>query len=259
MPGNAGNASNASSAGTSRNHRQGNLPAETTSFVGRTAELAELQRLLTRSRLVTLTGVGGVGKSRLALRAGARAQAEEVFSDGVWLVELSPLQDSALLAHTVAGALRLSDATARPALEVLGEWLADKALLLILDTCEHLIDGCARLISSLLSVAPGLRVLATSRQPIGVPGEQVIPVSPLPTEAEAVRLFTDRAATASPGFALHAADRQATAAVTDLCRDLDGLPLAIELAAGQLHAMSLEQLTERLRVRFDTLTPIGHP
>ncbi|WP_419995785.1 ATP-binding protein [Streptomyces boninensis] len=270
MPGNAGNASdassagNASSAGTSRPHGQGNLPTEATSFVGRTAELAELGRLLTGYRLVTLTGVGGVGKSRLALHAGARAQAdeaEEAFRDGVWLVELSPLQDSTLLAHTVAGALRLSDATARPALEVLGEWLADKALLLILDTCEHLLDGCTRLVESLLSVAPGLRVLATSRQPLGIAGERVLAVPPLPTEkdAAAVRLFTDRAAAASPGFVLPAGDRQAVAAVTALCRDLDGLPLAIELAAGQLHAMSLEQLTDRLRVRFDTLTPLGRP
>ena len=138
----------------------GDLPKETRSFVGRRAELAQLSGLLEESRLVTLTGVGGVGKTRLALRAAGQARA--AFPDGVWLVELSALRDPALVGHVILDALPLADQTTRPPVEVLAEWLADKRLLLVLDTCEHLIEACAQTADTLLEAAPGLRILATS-------------------------------------------------------------------------------------------------
>jgi predicted ATPase len=236
--------------------RDGNLPAETTSFVGRRVELAQLGRLLVRSRLVTLTGVGGVGKSRLALRAAAQARAE--FPDGAWLVQLSPLQDPALLGHTISEALELADQTVRPQLEVLAGYLAGRRLLLILDTCEHLAAACAETAATLLRAAPGLTIFATSRQPLDLPGEQVVMVGPLPVPGpgaaagslgDAAELFADRAAAAS-GFAVTEQNR---GHVLRLCRRLDGIPLAIELAAVRLPDMPLEQLAARLEDRFALL------
>ncbi len=235
----------------------GRLPAEVTSFVGRTAELDGLSALVARARLVTVTGPGGVGKSRLALRAAARLAAG--FPDGAHLAELAPVQDPLLLGHAVLEALQLTDHTARPPLDVLVEQLADREALLVLDGCEHLVDACAELADALLRAAPGLRVLATSRQSLRAAGEHLLPLAPLPylaadgdgADPEAMLLFADRAAAVRPGFRLEPGNR---AGVALLCRRLDGIPLALELAAGRLRALSVEQLAARLDDRFRLLT-----
>ncbi|MFC8450553.1 ATP-binding protein [Kitasatospora sp. NPDC057223] len=233
----------------------GRLPAEVTSFVGRREELAALAVLLAGARLVTVTGPGGVGKSRLAVQAAARAAGE--FPDGVWLVEVAAVQDALLLGHAVLEALRLTDSTARPPLDVLVEQLADRHLLLVLDGCEHLVAACAELTDTLLRAVPGLRVLATSRESLQSAGEHLLPVAPLPVEPAAglrpdsVVLFADRARAVLPGFVLGGSNE---AEITQLCRRLDGIPLAVELAAGRLRALSVEQITARLDDRFRLLT-----
>jgi len=230
----------------------GNLPSETTSLIGRSAELAEAERLSELTRLVTVVGPGGVGKSRLALRAAALAAPR--FDDGAWLVDCSLVNDPALLCHAVTEALRLTDGTARRPADVLVDHLRRRELLLVLDGCEHLVDACSALVAQLLAAAPGLHVLATSRQPLDAPGEHLLPLSPLSAhgpDADAVTLFTQRAAAVLPGFRL---TPDAEGPVTALCRRLDGIPLALELAAGRLRALSVEQLTERLDDRFRLLT-----
>ncbi|WP_428954792.1 ATP-binding protein [Streptomyces sp. cg35] len=233
------------------------FPAETTSFIGRDQELAALDRVLTRHRLVTLTGVGGVGKSRLAARAARRAAPR--FADGARLVALSPLREPSLLGHVVFEELGLVDQSTRPPEELIAEWLATRNLLLVLDTCEHLVGACARLATRLLDAGPGLRILATSREPLGAAGEWLMEVDPLPVAADAaaepaggdaVSLFADRAAAAVDGFRLGRAERESAVTV---CRRLDGIPLAIELAAAQLAELTVRELGERLRHRFDTL------
>ncbi|BAJ27253.1 MULTISPECIES: hypothetical protein [Kitasatospora] len=235
---------------------RGPLPAEVTSFVGRAAELDALAALVGRARLVTVTGPGGVGKSRLALRAAARLAGG--FPDGAHLAEVGPVRDPLLLGHAVLEALRLTDHTARPPLDVLVEQLADREALLVLDGCEHLVDACAELVDALLRAAPGLRVLATSRQSLRAAGEHLLPLAPLAVEpaagrgeAEAVLLFADRAAAVLPGFRLEGRVRDGVAL---LCRRLDGIPLAVELAAGRLRALSVEQVAARLEDRFRLLT-----
>ncbi|MGI5168179.1 ATP-binding protein [Spirillospora sp. CA-253888] len=238
------------------------LPAETSSFVGRARELRAVRDALERARLVTLTGPGGVGKTRLALRA-ARDMAAAAFSDGVHMVELSGLRDGALLADTVAETMGLRDSMAGTALELLADCLRDRRALLILDTCEHLVADSAGLARTLLAECPRLRVLATSRQPLDVPGEEVLAVPPLAVPGEpgpdagpgtgrggttdAVALFAARAAEAVPGFALTRADRDQAEL---LCRRLDGIPLAIELAAVRLRSLTLDQLVRRLDMLF---------
>lgn len=238
----------------------GELPAETTNFIGRRRELAQLADVLGRARLVTLHGPGGVGKTRTAIRAAHRAK--DGFPGGVHLVPLSALADPELLANTVATALDLPEQSARPAIEIVADHLEDKEVLLILDTCEHLVDACALLCDELLRAAPKLRILATSRQPLDVPGEHVLPVPPMdvPEElpglqpgepSDAVLLFADRAAAAVPGFVLGDDNR---ADVLALCRRLDGIPLAIELAVSRLRVLSLEEMLARLDHRFRTLS-----
>ncbi|MFJ3219423.1 ATP-binding protein [Kitasatospora sp. NPDC086801] len=239
----------------------GRLPAEVTGFVGRQRELAELAGLLAGARLVTVTGPGGVGKSRLALRAAARATG--AFPDGTWLVEVAPVQDPLLLGHAVLEALRLTDGTARPPLDVLTERLSGRRLLLVLDGCEHLVQACADLADALLRALPGLRVLTTSRAALRASGEHLLTLAPLPVGPppgsppgpgglpDAVRLFAERARAVLPSFAVTEANAEA---VSMLCRRLDGIPLAVELAAGRLRALSVEQITARLDDRFRLLT-----
>jgi predicted ATPase len=245
-----------------RDRLPGSLPAETANLVGRRAELAEISRLIEQSSLVTLTGVGGVGKTRLALRVAAQMRTR--FADGVWWVALSPLPDGALLGHTIGEALGVAHQTLRPMDEVLCQYLAGRRMLLVLDTCEHLVDMCAVKTEMLLDAAPGVTILATSRRPLEVAGEHVFVVDPLPVPAphaaeagsdDAVALFADRAAAALSGDAPGMPDR---AAVAEVCRRLDGLPLAIELAAARLRDLSFDQLVERLDDRFGVLADVGH-
>ncbi|MFJ9119548.1 ATP-binding protein [Streptomyces sp. NPDC102394] len=241
----------------------GNLSVPRTRLVGRADELASVEDLLfRRSRLVTLTGVGGVGKTRLALAAAEALRTR--FRDGVWLVELSPLTDGALLAHVIAEALPLADQTTRPVIDVVAEYLAGREALLVLDTCEHLTGACALAAEALLRAAPGLRILATSRCRLGLTAEEALTVEPLPLPvpvpvpengtatdpADALTLLIQRAAQAVPGFTLTDANRPD---LVRLCRDLDGLPLAIELAAARLREMSLTELVARLDDRLAVL------
>ncbi|WP_236791942.1 LuxR C-terminal-related transcriptional regulator [Amycolatopsis sp. GM8] len=235
-------------APTSSRRLSGNLPAEVTTFVGRRAERADVKRALTDSRLLTLTGFGGVGKTRLALRA-----AEELcraFPEGVWFVELATLDDAALVPEVVAGTLGLSTHGRDSALQGLADHLRNRTALLVLDNCEHLLDACALLVDTVLRACPHVRVLATSREPIGIRGETVLPIAPLAvpstgTSAEhadthdAIRLFADRARAACPGFAVTEENR---AAVVSICRQLDGIPLALELAAVRLRGLAIEDL-----------------
>ncbi|MFI0258264.1 ATP-binding protein [Streptomyces sp. NPDC017056] len=241
-----------SRSSATRPRAPGNLPAELNRFVGRDGELAALAGHLRSARLVTLTGVGGVGKSRLAARAAAILQ--DRFCDGAWLVELSTLHHGHLLDHAVAEALDLADHTGRPPRAALAAHLAGRELLLVLDGHEHLAEECAALVADLLRRAPGLRVLAAGRRPLGLPGEQNVPLPPM-HDRDAAGLFLDRAAAVVPGFTAESVDQ---AAVAELCRRLDGIPLALELAAGRLRALSVEQVLHRLDDRFRLLTGGAH-
>jgi predicted ATPase/DNA-binding CsgD family transcriptional regulator len=242
--------------------RPGNLPAEASSFIGRRRELAELRKKLAGARLVCLAGPGGVGKTRLAVR-GATDLARG-FAGGAWMVELAQVQDPALVGNAVVAALDLRDQTATEPLPLLRSYLQDKELLLVVDNCEHLLAAAAQLVTEVIRAAPGVRVIATSREPLSVSGEHVVPVPPLELPAavaaeplarlrqnEAVLLFTERAAAASGDFELTASNQ---ATVVELCRRLDGLPLAIELAAVRTRALTAEQILDRLTDRFGLLT-----
>jgi predicted ATPase/DNA-binding CsgD family transcriptional regulator len=231
----------------------GNLPADFSSFVGRRGERAELRRLLTETRLLTLTGAGGVGKTRLALRVAA--EAGRLFPDGVWLVELAALTDPALLPHAVCGVLGISAGSAREPYEALAGYLTGRRLLLVLDNCEHLLADCRSLVTGLLARAADVRVLATSREALRAAGERVYPVAPLPVSdrgaSPGVTLFADRAVAVLPGFGV--TDDNAEL-VTRVCRRLDGIPLAIELAAARLRTLPLEVLAGRLDDLLGLLT-----
>ncbi|MEU5586825.1 LuxR C-terminal-related transcriptional regulator [Streptomyces chrestomyceticus] len=234
----------------------GKLPADVTSFIGREPELAALSALLERARLVTVLGPGGVGKTRLALRAAAQAAGN--YAHGARCVELSDLRDPRLLPQAVADALGVAVQASRPPLDALAAYLAECELLLVLDTCEHLLDACAALTGPLLARSHGLTVLATSRQALDIPGEHVLPLPPLPLPApdaagdgDALTLLVQRAAAVAPGFALTDANRAQAAA---LCHRLDGLPLAIELAAVRLRALPLDRLPAQAG---DTLALLG--
>ncbi|WP_328313946.1 AAA family ATPase [Streptomyces sp. NBC_00442] len=229
------------------------LPAELNRFVGRDRDLARLDRLLRDARMVTVTGVGGVGKTRLALRAAATAAEQERYCDGVRLVELSCLNDPGLLDHAVVEALGLADRTARAPRHLLLDHLAERELLLVVDGFEQLVDACAELVRELMRGCPGLRVLAAGRLPLRIDGEQVFTLAPL-DDADALALFAERAAAARAGE--RPAEGHETAAA-ELCRRLDGIPLALELAAGRLGALSVEQLLRRLDDRFRLLTGGG--
>ncbi|MFI7134011.1 ATP-binding protein [Nonomuraea sp. NPDC050153] len=238
--------------------RDGNLPTELTSFIGRTRLLANLKRHLGESRLVTVTGIGGVGKSRTVLRLAHQVRSQ--YPDGVWFADLGRLQDSGMVKHTIASALGIADQSSRAESESLSEWVGERDMLLIIDTCEHLVHGCADLVHELLEAAPNLKVLATSRQSLNLPYEHVVPVPPLqvpyeePGESlftnESVQLFVARAGASVPDFEL---DEDNIGAVAELCRRLDGIPLAIELAAVRLRALSVEQILGLLADRFSLL------
>jgi predicted ATPase/DNA-binding NarL/FixJ family response regulator len=245
------------------------LPGELTEFVGRRAELARARAALEGARLVTLTGPGGIGKTRLALRVASGAG--RAFNDGVWLAELGGLRDPGLLVDEVARSLGLSNRSARWAVASLADYLEARRALLVLDQCEHLADACAVLAEALLRGCPGLRILATSRHVLRVTGEVTVTVPPMTVPAidgpngpgellqfEAMRLFADRAAAVLPGFAVDAGNG---AAVAGVCRALDGIPLAIELAAVRLRSLSPEQILSRLDSRFRLLSggPAGAP
>jgi predicted ATPase/DNA-binding NarL/FixJ family response regulator len=239
-----------------------NLPQEPNSFVGRERELGELQALVGTTRALTLCGPGGIGKTRLALQVLAAVAAG--FPGGVWFVGLDDLRQPDLVVPRIASAIGVAEEPGRPLLDTLADALRPRQLLLALDNCEHLIDACAQVGRRLLAGSPGLRLLATSREPLHVAAEtvwQVPPMSVAPAAAvtgpgdasryEAVRLFADRAAASAPGFALGPAN---AAAVTAICRSLDGIPLAIELAAARVRALSVEQIRARLADRFALLT-----
>jgi predicted ATPase/class 3 adenylate cyclase len=239
-----------------------NLPAQASSFVGREREIADLERLVAAARLVTLTGPGGTGKTRLALEMAARLL--ERFPDGAWFVDLAPLTDPRLVWAAAAAALGVREGPARPLDEVLLGHVASRRLLLMLDNCEHVIAESADLAQRLLAAGPEVRVLATSREALAVPGEAAWPVPGLSLpdagqpagpeaigHAEAVRLFVERGAAVRPGFAL---SEENAAAVARVCRRLDGLPLAIELAAARIKALTPEQIAARLDDRFRLLT-----
>jgi len=245
--------------------RSGNLPAEATSFIGRRRELAEVRKKLSAARLVSLVGPGGVGKTRLAIRSAA--ELVRGFRDGAWLVELADLRDPALVSNAAMAALDLHDQAFTEPLVLLLSYLKDKELLLLMDNCEHLLGSAAQVAAAVIKAAPGVRVVATSREPLAIAGEHVVPVPPLElpsTDAaeslarlrqnEAVMLFTERAAAASGSFELSGANQ---IAVADLCRRLDGLPLAIELAAVRTRVLSVEQIRDRLNDRFGLLTGGG--
>ncbi|MGW7494870.1 LuxR C-terminal-related transcriptional regulator [Streptomyces luteogriseus] len=246
--------------GGSAPRRDHQLPAETTSFVDRRGELTQGRELLARARLVTLTGPGGVGKTRLAARIAARVR--RAFPDGVRFVHLSGLHDPALVPLAAADALGLHDRSAQPALDALVEQVRDRRLLLVVDNCEHLAAACARLAAALLHGTEGVRILATSRHRLGLTEEHLLEVRPLPVPDPhadlsaadgypALTLFADRAAAVVPGFRLTPANR---ASVARLCHRLDGLPLAIELAAVRMRVLDVDQLLDRLDDRYRFLT-----
>lgn len=228
--------------------RGGELPVELTGFVGRTEEIALIRAELARSRLVTLAGPGGVGKSRTAMRAAAGLTAR--FPDGVWLAELSGLRDPELLLTSLAAVLELPEQPGMGTLDAMVAHLRERRLLILLDTCEHLLDACAMLSDVLLREAPGVSVLATSRQPLDVPGERCLTIAPL-DPAESLELLVQRAASVVPGFAVTDANR---AQLLALVGRLDGMPLALELAAVRLRAVPLAELATRLDRRFEVLT-----
>jgi non-specific serine/threonine protein kinase len=239
-----------------------NLPQQLTSFVGREREVAEAGRLLSQTRLLTLTGPGGCGKTRLAIEVARSLPGE--FPDGIWLVELAPLSDPALVPQALATALSVRDTSDLPLLDTLISYLQPRRLLLVLDNCEHLIEACAQLAEVLLRSCPHLRILATSREPLSIPGEVsfVVPSLSVPDilhlppadklpQYEAIQLFVERSEAVLPTFKL---GEENAAAVAQICTRLDGIPLAIELGAARVKVLSVEQIAARLDDRFRLLT-----
>src|SRR5687768_2115418 len=220
--------------------RRDNLPAELTSFVGREFETVQLRELLRESRLATLTGAGGTGKSRLSRHVAAAMLPQ--FPDGAWLVELAPLSDEGHVPLAVATALGIAESD-------LAAHVAARQLLILLDNCEHLLRGCAEAARHMLQAGPGVRILATSREPLHVTGEATYRMQTLPSP-HAIQLFVERARAANPALG---ADVDNSAAVAEICKRLDGMPLAIELAAARVRALSVARIAERLDDRFRLL------
>ena len=242
--------------------RRHNLPEQLTSFVGRDRELAEIERLLASTRVVTFIGAGGCGKTRLAFRAAAALPPR--FTDGAWVVEFAPLSESGLVTQTVATVLGVREGSTRSLHDTLLEHLRHRHILLVLDNCERLINACAELAQALVRGTSPLRILATSREGQGIPGETVlrVPSLSLPDtsralspeallEFEAARLFVERATAVDPSLAV---GQHHVAAIAEICHRLDGIPLAIELAAARVNVLSVEQITSRLQDRFRLLT-----
>jgi predicted ATPase/class 3 adenylate cyclase/DNA-binding CsgD family transcriptional regulator len=234
---------------TLRNVAVRHLPMALTSFVGRAAELTQIHGILSENRLVTLTGAGGAGKTRLAIQMAG--QLSEEFDDGVCYVDLAPITDPELVLVTAARALGLPDQPGRSTTDTLTRYIADRQMLMVLDNCEHLLDASAALVNVLLAAAAGLTLLTTSREPIGVPGEVSWRVPSLSLRDEAIDLFTDRARRARPELVV---TDDTAAVVAEICTRLDGLPLAIELAAARVRALSLAEILESLHDRFRLLT-----
>ncbi len=239
-----------------------NLPRQLTSFIGRDREMAEVQKLLATTCLLTLTGAGGSGKTRLALQVATDLL--ERYPDGVWLAQLAPLSEPALVPKAVASALDIPEQPGRPLADTVVDYLRPKALLLLLDNCEHLLQACADLANTLLQACPNLLILATSRESLGVTGETTwrVPSLSVPdpqrlppldrfVQYEAVRLFIDRAAASDPQFAVTSSN---ASAVAQVCHRLDGIPLALELAAARVKVLAVEQIAARLDDRFRLLT-----
>jgi predicted ATPase/DNA-binding CsgD family transcriptional regulator len=229
-----------------------NLPVQLTSFVGRETVMIEVRRILADNRLVTLTGAGGAGKTRLAVQIAAQIAGE--FGDGVWCADLAPITDPEVVPVAVVRALGLPDQPGRSTLDTLARFIADRQMLVVLDNCEHLLDACAALVVEILGACPGLTLLATSREPIGVAGEATWQVPSLSLADEAIELFVDRARRVRPDFSV--TDGNA-ATVTEICRRLDGMPLAIELAAARVRALSVTEILDSLHDRFRLLTGGG--
>ncbi|HET6265534.1 MAG TPA: winged helix-turn-helix domain-containing protein [Usitatibacter sp.] len=228
--------------------RTHNLPAPLNSFIGREAEIAEVKALLAASRLVTLTSVGGTGKTRLSLQLCGELLEE--YPDGIWFVELASLADERRVAQVAAFVLEVTEEAGKPVIDALAKAVRDKAMLLVLDNCEHLLHGCAELAKRLLQAGPRIRILASSREPLHVGGEAVYRVPALAT-AQAIRLFVERARAADSAF-LPTPDNSPT--IVEICKRLDGIPLAIELAAARVRAFSVDKIAARLDDRFRLLT-----
>ncbi len=224
-----------------------NLPLQLTSFVGREKEIAEITGLLNSTRLVTLTGSGGTGKTRLAQEVGAEVLS--AFTNGVWLIELAPLSDPAQIIPTLAQVFGLQELPFNPLANLVKDYLRDKKILLLLDNCEHLIEACARLADDLLHQCAGLKILASSREALGIAGEVAYRIPSL-ADSESTQLFVDRARAANSKFNL--TDSNASA-IAQICHRLDGIPLAIELAAARARLLSAEQIAARLDDRFRLL------
>jgi predicted ATPase/class 3 adenylate cyclase len=242
--------------------RPNNLPQQVTSFVGRERELADISSQLGNTRLLTLFGAGGIGKTRLSLQVAA--EVVDDYPDGIWFVDLAPITDARLVPQAAASVLSVREEVGRPVVEALVKFVSDRKLLLILDNCEHLLDACAELAARLLQSGPHLRILASSRQPLHVAGETTyhVPSLSVPepqrtvtTQAlaqyEAVRLFADRACAVQPLFQISETN---LGTVADICRRLDGIPFAIELAAARVRALSVNEIAARLNDRFRLLT-----
>jgi hypothetical protein len=230
----------------------GNLPDSLTTYVGQSTEMKRLADDLARRRLITLTGVGGVGKTRMALEAAWAAHDE--FSGGAWLVELAPIADAEGVTHAVASVLRVEPYPGMTLENAIIDALQGRQLLLIVDNCEHVIEAANRLIGRIVSSCPTVNILATSREPLGVVGERVVGVRSLDPELEAVELFCERADAADSDFTPSPTDLET---IGHLCRRLDGIPLAIELAAARTRTMSLGELERRLTDRFRLLRGAG--
>jgi predicted ATPase/class 3 adenylate cyclase len=239
-----------------------NLPTQLTSFIGREKEIADVKRLLANTHLLTLIGPGGTGKTRLSLQVAADVL--YAYPHGVWLIELAPISDPSSVPAAALAALDLPAEVHRPAIDMLCDYLREKEALLILDNCEHLVDSCAKMVDRLLHAAPKLRIMASSREALGIAGEvsyrvpslELPDIKQLPSldslsQYEAVKLFIDRAQASQPTFNV---TNENAPAVAQICHRLDGIPLALELAAAKVRALSVEQISKRLDDRFRLLT-----